>query len=65
MTKFESIGVSMQRRSLSMLDAVRNFNNSCEMCCCRGMKIDCDRCSISAVHREVLVLYSREIVLVR
>lgn len=57
MTKFEQIGVERQLDSVSKGDAVKNFRNSCEVCCHKGMWIDCDRCSIAFTHKEVLACF--------
>ena len=50
MTKFESIGVSRQNAASSKQMAIVEFQNSCRICCNRGIRIDCDRCAIANTH---------------
>lgn len=56
MTKFETIGVQAQLDAESTQDALRHFKWSCNCCCYRGMKLDCDRCAIAYTHREMLAI---------
>ena len=58
MTKFEEIGVNRQLESDSSREALRSFRHSCEVCCYKNIRIDCDKCSIAHVHREVLAYFS-------
>ena len=32
--------------------AVRAFERSCDLCCCRGYQTHCDRCPISVAHEN-------------
>ena len=57
MTKFETIGIARQHESDSKRDALKAFKHSCDVCCNRGMRIDCDRCAIAHVHREVVAFF--------
>lgn len=57
MTKFEQIGVERQLESDSKREALRSFKHSCEVCCYRGLRIDCDKCSIAHVHNEVIASF--------
>lgn len=54
LTKFEQVGVNYQLDSASKQEANRNFRYSCRVCCNRGMRIECDRCAISATHDAVV-----------
>lgn len=54
MTKFESVGVSLQYDSCSISQASKRFSNSCTICCKRGLHIDCDRCAVAAAHKLVV-----------
>lgn len=56
-TKFEQIGVERQKDSSSKYEANRNFAHSCEVCCCKGMKISCEKCSIAFVHKEIIACF--------
>lgn len=57
MTKFEQIGVERQLESDSKKEALRNFRHSCNVCCYRGMHLNCDKCSIAFVHNEVVACF--------
>lgn len=50
MTKFEQIGVGFQYDAANKAEANRSFRYSCRVCCERGMRLECDRCAIAAVH---------------
>ncbi len=53
MTRFEEIGQQLQLESLSKSEAKARFKKSCDICCNRGINIDCDRCAIASCHRMV------------
>ncbi len=57
MTKFEQVGVNMQYESATKEIAQQKFSRSCECCCNRGMRIDCDRCAIATVHQLVVASF--------
>lgn len=57
MTRFEEYGAHIQYCARSKPEAVQSFRHSCEICCNRGFRIDCDRCGIAYAHerqREIL-----------
>lgn len=51
MCKFEQIGVNLQNESDSVKEAQGKFSRSCEICCNRGLHIDCNRCAIAIAHK--------------
>lgn len=57
MTVFEELGIKKQYESESRRDANRNFRYSCYLCCCRGVKIDCNRCAIQIANDEINEIY--------
>ena len=57
MTKFEQIGVNHQYDAENKKEANRAFAHSCDCCCHKGIKIDCDRCSIAYVHKLVVAYF--------
>lgn len=57
MTKFEQIGVERQLECDSKREALRCFKHSCDVCCYKGMRIDCNKCAISYVHSEVIACF--------
>lgn len=59
MTKFEQIGVERQIDCDSKREALRCFMHSCKVCCYRGMRIDCDKCAIAYVHKEVIACFEQ------
>lgn len=54
MTKFEQIGINYQYDAVDKKSANRAFNISCNICCNRGMHLNCDKCSIAVVHSLVV-----------
>ena len=54
MTKFEQIGINFQNHATTKECAIKAFEQSCNMCCLRGIRIECDRCSIAVVHKMTL-----------
>jgi len=57
MTKFERIGVELQQEAVNVRHAKRNFRYSCDVCCNRGLRIDCDKCAIAATHSMVVASF--------
>ena len=53
MTKFETIGVSLQLEAESKIQAQKRFEHSCDICCRYGIHIECDRCAIQTIHNQV------------
>lgn len=58
MTKFEQIGVNYQYDATSTQEANKAFERSCHCCCHKGIHLDCDRCSIAAVHNMVVANFA-------
>lgn len=58
MCKFETIGVERQYSSVTREDANRNFRISCNICCSRGMHLECDRCAINVAHDLMIATYN-------
>ena len=44
--RFESEGVRRQENSLNLYQAVKQFRNSCRICCETGKNISCGSCAI-------------------
>ena len=57
MTKFEQIGINIQLSAVNKDDALKKFNYSCNVCCCKGMHINCDHCAIAATHASVIAVF--------
>lgn len=57
MTKFEQIGINHQYNADSKEDAKKAFEHSCNVCCNRGMHIQCDKCAIACVHSLVVATF--------
>ena len=57
MTKFEQIGVNRQYDAESKREAKKAFAHSCHCCCYKGIKLDCDKCSIAHVHSLVIAAF--------
>ena len=54
MTRFEEIGVEIQYGATSKRKAQGSFRYSCDVCCKRGMHIECDRCASACAHKAVV-----------
>lgn len=59
MTKFEQRGIELQHEAVSVSHARKNFAYSCDVCCNRGLHLDCDRCAIAATHSLVVATFER------
>lgn len=57
MTKVEQVGINYQHEATTKEDANRSFKYSCDCCCNRGMRIECDRCAIATVHSLVIAAF--------
>ena len=57
MTKFETVGVNYQYDAKNKTEANKSFAHSCNVCCNRGMHIECDRCAIAHVHSLVIAYF--------
>lgn len=54
MTKFEQRGIDSQLYSLGIADAQRRMKRSCDICCAKGICLDCERCAIRDCHRTIV-----------
>ena len=57
MNKFEQVGVNYQYSAATKKEAQRAFAHSCNCCCNKGMRLDCDNCAISHVHSMVVAYF--------
>ena len=57
MTKFEQKGITLQYEADSKESAIRAFKYSCDCCCTKGIKLECDRCAIANVHGLVMAYF--------
>lgn len=57
MTKFEQVGINYQYDAATKEEAIRAFKHSCNCCCHRGMRIDCDHCAIAFNHNLVVASF--------
>lgn len=51
MMKFERVAINLQYESATVEEATNKFSHSCDICCSRGLHIDCDKCLIAEAHR--------------
>ena len=58
MTKFEQVGINYQYNASNIQEANKSFSYSCNCCCNKGMRIDCDRCAIAHVHNLVVACFN-------
>jgi hypothetical protein len=57
MRKLEQIGVNYQYTAATKEAAIKSFNISCNICCYKGMRIECDRCAISEAHGLIMACF--------
>lgn len=50
MQKFVQMSINHQNSASTAKDAVKAFEQSCNICSSRGIKLDCDRCPIKSYH---------------
>lgn len=58
MTKFEQIGINYQYEANSIKEANKAFQHSCDCCCNKGMRLDCDHCAIAFTHSLVVAYFN-------
>lgn len=52
--RFETIGANLQWNARNAWQAKKLFEHSCELCCLRGLRIECERRHIQAAHDYVI-----------
>lgn len=58
MTKFEQIGVNNLMSTTNKFDLQKGFNWSCNCCCTKGLRINCDRCAIAYNYKLLMAYYA-------
>ena len=58
MTKFETIGVNRQFDAINVEEANKAFAHSCEVCCKKGMHIECDKCHIAYTNTLICAYFN-------
>ena len=61
MTKFEMIGVNYQYDASTVEEANKCFMHSCNICCHRGIHIECDHCAIACAHNLMVASFNRKL----
>ena len=54
--KFIELSIRYQNAASTKEEAVKNFERSCNICCNRGLHLDCDRCQVSVVHNMTIAV---------
>jgi hypothetical protein len=54
--KFIELAIRYQNAASTKEEAVKNFERSCNICCNRGLHLDCDRCQVSVVHNMTIAV---------
>lgn len=57
MLKFEQIGVERQLESTNKYESLQSFKHSCNVCCHKGIHLECDRCAIAQTHSQVVAYF--------
>ena len=58
MSYFEQRGISMQYDAISLEDANKKFQRSCDCCCHKGRNVPCDKCHIAEAHSLVVAYFN-------
>lgn len=58
MTKFETVGVNRQFDAINVEEANKAFAHSCEVCCKKGMRIECDKCHIAYTNTLICAYFN-------
>lgn len=58
MTKFEQVGVNYQYDANSIKEANKSFQYSCNCCCSKGIRLNCDKCAIAHTHALVVAYFN-------
>lgn len=58
MIKFERVGVNFQYDATNIEQANKSFKYSCECCCTKGIRLECDRCAIAHTHSLVIAYFN-------
>lgn len=56
MTKFEQVAINLQYSAYRKDWAVKQFQQTCYLCCLRGRHCDCDKCIIASTHQMVVAI---------
>ena len=54
MAGFFEHGVYLQQHAVSVREANRKYATSCNICCNRGFRVDCDRCPIAVSNKQTV-----------
>lgn len=57
---FENKGIERQYNATNPKVAQRAFATSCDICCTRGMHLNCSKCGISTAHNTVMTILFNE-----
>ena len=57
MTKFEQRGIQFQYDASNKEQAQKSFVYSCDCCCTKGMRIECDHCAINCTHQMIIAYF--------
>ena len=60
--KFIEIAVRYQQNSATIEEAIKMFKRSCDICCYRGLHLDCSHCQVEAVHKMTVSILSEKII---
>lgn len=58
--KFITFSIEKQQQSDTIQESNRMFNISCNICCNRGLHIDCEKCPIKAAHSMTIAILSEK-----
>ena len=57
MTKFETVGINNLMNATNKETLINRFSWSCNCCCAKGMRIECDRCAIAYNYNILMAIF--------
>ncbi|MBR5022884.1 MAG: hypothetical protein IKY18_06760 [Oscillospiraceae bacterium] len=60
MSRFTDIAIQKQYESVTVYQATKNFEKSCDLCCYRGYHLSCRHCHIEGAHETVIKMLTEK-----
>ena len=58
--KFIETAIRYQQNAATPEESIEMFNRSCDICCYRGLHLDCKHCQVEAVHKMTISILSEK-----
>lgn len=60
MTRFEEVGINLMMSCNSVGEVTASYNRSCDLCCLRGRRCECDHCIIAVAHEKLVNMLTKK-----